>query len=50
MDRLYFALGWLCGAFFGFWGIGVPKKPRQPVPGVYGPEQHAAGFVAKEVG
>lgn len=22
----------------------------QPVPGVYGPEQHAAGFVAKEVG
>lgn len=26
-------------------------KPRQcqPVPGVYGPDQHAAGFVAKEV-
>lgn len=25
------------------------QKP-QPVPGVYGPDQHAAGFVAKEVG
>lgn len=27
-----------------------PRKAKQPVPGVYGPDQHAAGFVAKEVG
>lgn len=26
------------------------ENPRQPVPGVYGPDQHATGFVAKEVG
>lgn len=27
-----------------------PVVRRQPVPGVYGPDHHDAGFVAKEVG